>query len=62
MFIHGVGFGPAPYLAMVDRFAAGGAAVLMIELRAASQRILPRMPPTPRRLATPRQVARGVGP
>ena len=32
VFIHGVGFGPAPYLAMVDRFAGGGAAVLLVEL------------------------------
>ena len=34
VFIHGVGFGPAPYLAIVDRFAGGGAAVLLVELRA----------------------------
>ena len=51
VFIHGVGFGPAPYLAMVDRFAGGGAAVLLVELTAASQCILPRMPPTPTRFA-----------
>jgi len=32
VFIHGVGFGPAPYLSMVDRFAGGGAPSLGLTL------------------------------
>ncbi|KAL1530452.1 hypothetical protein AB1Y20_001355 [Prymnesium parvum] len=50
VFIHGVGFGPLPYLSQVDRWA-GGAAVVLVEIKAVTQRIGPAMPPSPDRFA-----------
>ena len=55
VFIHGIGFGAAPYVERVERMAAAidsasgptadEADILMIELPAASQRAFSRMPP-----------------
>eukprot|EP00966_Prymnesium_polylepis_P090553 2096968-Prymnesium_polylepis.1 len=50
VFIHGVGFGPFPYVSSVERWA-GGAPVLMVELEGATQRVAPPMPPDPDRFA-----------
>ena len=45
VFVHGVGFGPAPYGPFLDSVADAGTPVLAIELEAASQRLFPRPPP-----------------
>ena len=51
VFVHGVGFGPFPYVSNVERWG-GSAPIVMIEVEGATQRIAPRMPPQPDRFAT----------
>lgn len=47
VFIHGVGFGPAPYASFLDEVAGADTPVIAVELLAASQRVLPSAAPTP---------------
>lgn len=58
VFIHGVGFGPFPYLSQIEQWT-GTAPVVIVELKAVTQRIGPPMPPDPNRfyevLAAPQQ-------
>ena len=51
VFIHGVGFGPAPYAPFMESVAGPETPVIAIELEAASQRLFPHQPPDADRFA-----------
>ena len=51
VFIHGVGFGPAPYAPFLESVAGPETPVIAIELEAASHRLFPHQPPVADRFA-----------
>lgn len=52
IFVHGIGLGPAPYASFVKDCTDDSTPVMVVEMEGFSQRLFPRMPPSPERFAS----------